>query len=156
MKLSIFKLSALSTGLVLFTANAYADISQLAWLAGNWCGDNHGVHNEEIWLAPRGASMIGMHRDIDVGRNALVGFEFFRIVEDGAELVYWTQPGGKPATAFRANTVADNTVEFINPQHDFPKRIRYRRIDETTLVARIDDGTSMGPSMEWRWQLNCQ
>jgi hypothetical protein len=156
MNMSSLKLLAYTIGLTALTGNAYADVAQLSWLTGKWCGDNHGVYKEEIWSAPRGASLIGMHRDIDVGLNKLTGFEFFRIIEDGAELVYWTQPGGKPAVAFRASKVLDNTVEFLNPQHSFPKRIRYRRMDANTLVARIDDGTSSGPSMEWRWQLNCK
>ncbi len=146
----------LSVSMAAVSASAEVDIGQLAWLTGHWCGANHGIHNEEVWLPPQAGNMLGMHRDIDRENNKLTGFEFFRIVEDGTDLVYWTQPGGKPAVAFRASKIDDQTVDFLNPAHDFPKRIRYRRVDANTLLARIDDGTNNGPSMEWRWHLNCQ
>jgi hypothetical protein len=142
--------------MLLIANSVFADIKRLDWLTGHWCGSNYGVQNEEVWLAPQAGSMLGMHRDIDTQLGKLKGFEFFRIVEDGAELVYWTQPGGKPAIAFRASKVDNDAVDFLNAEHDFPKRIRYRRIDANTLVARIDNGTNSGPSMEWHWSLNCK
>jgi hypothetical protein len=95
-----------------------------------------------------------MHCDIATQLGKFTGFEFFRIVEAGTDLVYWTLPGGKPAIAFRATKVDNDTVDFLNAEHAFPKRVRYRRIDAKTLVACIDNGTSSGPSMEWHWSLN--
>lgn len=129
--------------------------ADLGWLAGRWCGVVDGVFNEEVWLAPRAGSLVGVHRDTAGGE--LKGFEFFRIVEEDGALVYWTQPGGAPALAFRtpANASPDRVVHFVNPEHDFPKRISYRRVDARTLHARIDDGTDAGTSMEWTWTLDC-
>lgn len=133
------------------SSTAFAGASDLHWLAGHWCSTTpSGMFNEEIWLAPRAGSLLGLHRDSKDGK--LAGFEFFRIVEDGAELVYWTQPGGRPAIAFRAKEIGTDNVSFLKPDHDFPKRITYRRIDADTLLARIDDGTDSGKSMEWRWR----
>jgi hypothetical protein len=138
---------------LLVSSNTFAAADALGWLAGHWCGSNRGVFNEETWLAPRAGSLIGLHRDSKEG--TLRGFEYFRIVEDGDELVYWTQPNGATATAFRARSVGKNQVDFLNPVHDFPKRISYRRIDTNTLLARIDDGTDQGPRMEWTWRRDC-
>jgi hypothetical protein len=150
----VIKFISMTIALAMFADYAQAGAADLGWLTGHWCGTNHGVYNEEVWLAPRAGSILGMHRDTKDGK--LSGFEFFRIVEDGAELVYWTQPSGRPAIAFRGIVIDKNAIDFTNPNHDFPKRIRYRRIDTSTLLARIDDGTDRGPSMEWRWQLGCQ
>jgi hypothetical protein len=137
------------------TAAGAPRAADLHWLAGHWCGVVDGVHYEEVWLAPRAGSLVGMHRDTAGG--ALKGFEFFRIVEEDGALVFWTQPGGAPALAFRtpANASTDGLVQFVKPDHDFPKRITYRRVDARTLHARIDDGTDAGPAMEWRWTLDC-
>lgn len=132
---------------------AHAGIDDLAWLAGAWCGDNRGTFNEETWLAPRARAMLGMHRDSKGG--VLKGFEFFRIVEDGTALVYWTQPGGAPAIAFRASSIGKDHVDFTNPTHDYPKRIRYRRVDADTLHARIDDGRDEDRGVEWTWTRDC-
>ena len=132
---------------------AMAGIADLSWLAGQWCGTQRGVISEEIWLAPRGNSMIGAHRDVK--KDKLVDFEYFRVVEEGDELVYYTQPGGKSPTQFRAKTASGNRVDFVNPQHDFPKRITYQRIDAKTLKARIDGGDDASKSMEWAWTQEC-
>lgn len=105
-------------------------------------------------MLPRGNSLIGMHRDTVNGK--LVGFEYFRIVEDATGLVYLTQPNGKPPVAFRASELTGKSeITFANPEHDFPKRIHYRRIDSNTLWARIDDGTDQGRSIEWSWTSAC-
>ncbi len=132
---------------------AFAAADALDWLAGHWCGSQGGVFREETWLAPRAGTLIGMHRDSRDGK--LAGFEYFRIVEDGNALVYWTQPNGRPATAFRARTAGKDRIEFTNPAHDFPKRISYHRMDAATLHARIDDGTDRGRHMQWSWQRDC-
>ena len=137
--------------LIVFAGVAQAaGVEELSWLAGQWCGESRGVYNEEVWLAPRASSMVGMHRDTKNGK--LLAFEFFRIVQDGATLVYLTQPNGQPPTVFRAVTGDKHRVEFVNPAHDFPKRISYQRIDADTLLARIDDGTDAGQRLEWTWK----
>lgn len=136
------------------SASAPVTADKLAWLAGHWCGTSDGVFSEEVWLAPQAGSLIGMHRDSKGG--ALVGFEYFRIVQKGSELIYWTQPGGMPAVAFSARQVDGKRVEFVNLKHDFPKRISYQRVDANTLRARIDDGSEQGKSMQWTWTKDCQ
>ena len=111
------------------------------------------MYNEEAWLAPRDGSFVGMHRDTRDG--APRGFEFFRIVEDGAGLVYWAQPGGIAPVPFRATNATASAVDFVNAAHDFPKRVSYRRTGPRTLVARIDDGSDTGRHVEWTWTLDC-
>jgi hypothetical protein len=60
------------------------------------------------------------------------------------------QPGGAPPTTFELASSGPHEVSFANPQHDFPKRIFYKR-DRETLIARIDDGTDNGQAIEFRW-----
>jgi len=93
---------------------ACAGATDLAWLAGAWCGDDNGTWDAEISLAPRAGSLIGAHRD--TRGDTLRAFEFFRIVEDGDGLVFWAQPGGKPAVAFRGRP-SGQSIDFVNPQH---------------------------------------
>ena len=55
----------------------------LDWLAGHWCGVSGTTFSEEVWMAPRGGLLVGMHRDTREGRAT--GFEFMRIAQqDGA------------------------------------------------------------------------
>jgi hypothetical protein len=97
--------------------------------------------------------MLGMHRDTRAGQNS--GFEFFRIVEDGDALAYRSQPGGAPVTEFRARAVGARSVDFLNPKHDYPKRIRYWLDDAERLHARIDDGTDADAGTTWVWTRDC-
>lgn len=133
-------------------SQARGQASALDWLAGYWCGVENGIASEELWLAPRAGMLVGVHRDSAAGQPR--GFEYFRIVEDGGELVYWAQPQGKLGVPFRGRP-ATGTIDFVNDAHPFPKRVRYRRVDPDTLLARIDDGTDTGRSVEWRWRREC-
>jgi hypothetical protein len=125
-------------------------LNDLAWLAGSWTGSTGGADMEEHWTAPRGNSMIGMHRDVGKGRT--LSFEFLRIEQQGQQIVYLSMPNGRsPATPFPLKEASANRVVFENPAHDFPQRIIYWK-DGNDLRARIE-GTINGKagSEEWRW-----
>ena len=127
-----------------------ASLETLAWLAGSWSGSTGGVDMEEHWTAPKGSSMIGIHRDVGKGRT--LSFEFLRIEQQRDQVVYLSMPNGKsPATPFPLKEASANRVVFENPAHDFPQRIIYWK-DGADLRARIE-GTMNGKagSEEWRW-----
>lgn len=147
------KRTIVATLLILNCAMANAGITDLAWLAGTWCGSANGLTSEESWLPPLGNNMIGLHRDVK--SNKLVEFEYFRVVEEGKELVYYAQPNGKPPTLFRATSADNNRVDFVNPAHDFPKRITYQLSPTGELLVRIDGGTDASKHMAWKWTKLC-
>jgi hypothetical protein len=140
---------------LLFTAGVSAQgtkptLEALSWLAGSWSGESGGILMEEHWTAPKGSSMVGMHRDVGKGRTML--FEFLRIEQKGDQIVYLSMPNGRsPATAFPLKELSGTRVVFENPSHDFPQRIIYWK-DGNDLRARIE-GTMNGKagSEEWKW-----
>jgi hypothetical protein len=87
--------------------------------------------------------MIGMGRTVAGGETA--EFEFLRIEEREGRLFYVALPSGQKETAFGAIEIADSTVLFENPEHDFPRRIRYRLLPDGSLLARIEG--EMGGSL---------
>jgi len=127
-----------------------SDIGRLAWMTGSWAGEKDGVRLEEHWMSPRGATMLGMHRDL---RGRTVSFEFFRVVEDSLGLVYLAQPGGRaPATPFRAKGLEERRIVFENLEHDFPQRVIYWLGKDGALHARVEG--MIGGKLEfeeWRW-----
>jgi hypothetical protein len=126
-------------------------LSELAWLAGNWTGVEGEIEMEEFWQAPKGNSMLGLHRDVAKART--VSFEFLRIVATPEGITYWGSLGGRPATPFRLVELKGKRVVFENPEHDFPQRIIYWLGDDGALHAKIEgkqDGKSS--SMEWIWR----
>lgn len=128
-----------------------SDLRSLAWMAGTWTGTADGTDTEEVWIAPKGGTMLGLHRDVANGRT--VSFEFLRIEGTPAGAVYWGSPGGNAATPFRQVSNADRRVVFENKDHDFPTRILYWLGQDGALHARIE-GTQGGKaaSEEWTWR----
>ena len=147
MAILFFALVGLSVRAGVTTPN----LSDLAWLAGSWTGVQGGVEMEEYWQAPKGNSMLGLHRD--VAKSRTVSFEFLRIEAKPEGVTYWASPGGRPATPFRLVELKGKRVVFENPEHDFPQRIIYWLSSDGALHAKIE-GTQDGKSSsaEWTWR----
>lgn len=70
-----------------------------------------------------------------------VEFEYLRIEQRADEIYYVAHPKAScPGTDFKLTTLLTHEAVFENPQHDFPKRIIYRKNSEGSLVASIDGG----------------
>jgi hypothetical protein len=111
-------------------------IDTLSWISGSWTTTQDGATIEEHWTRPAAGTMIGMGRTIAGGKTAF--FEYLRIETRGADLVYVAHPKARPGTDFKATRIADDEVVFENPQHDFPKRIIYKRTADGNLTARVE------------------
>lgn len=107
-----------------------------SWMAGEWAiSAEDGSWTEEFWTHPRGGLMIGASRE---GKgDALGSWEASRIVRnpDGS-LSFIAMPGGRAAFEFPMVKQDDGSIEFANPAHDYPQRIRYWR-DGEQLKAEI-------------------
>lgn len=113
-----------------------ATIGQAAWIAGVWIGAAGQTTVEERWTPVAGGSMIGVSRTIRGDR--MTAFEFLCIAERDGTLVYSAMPNARfPATHFVATAVAADAITFENPQHDYPKMVRYALKGEGTLETTI-------------------
>ncbi|ALC13645.1 DUF6265 family protein [Sphingopyxis sp. 113P3] len=117
------------------------------WMTGAWEQNRpEGQWADEYWTPPRGGLMIGAAR-IGKGDKAVV-FEHMRIIRrDDGTLVFLAQPFGRPAVEFPTVDAGSTMIEFANPAHDYPQRIRYWR-EGDRLKARISrmDGSQ---AEEW-------
>lgn len=132
-------------------------VEALAWMAGAWSGEHQGIVSEETWMPPRGGLMLGLHRDTRAGSGTTTSprradFEYLRIEQRDAGLVYVAMPGGRSTTDFTLASLADERVVFENLEHDFPKRISYW-LEGDDLHARAE-GEMGGHArdLEWTWQ----
>ena len=118
-----------STVLLLFaTAACTADAPAaptFAWLSGHWCSLHEGQLMEEYWLPQNADLALGVGRTLKAGKT--VTFEFMRIETRDGETNYLAMHDGKPAVAFRLTASGSDWARFENPQHDFPRRVEYRR-----------------------------
>jgi len=121
------------------------------WLSGQWCGESDGESLEEFWLPSKGNLALGVGRTIKGGITT--SHEFLRIqTRDGATRLTALHNGQSP-TAFALTASGADWARFENPEHDFPKRIEYRRV-ATGLHAEIagpgDDGKETVIPFEFR------
>lgn len=114
-------------------------IAELGWISGDWQTAPGGrVQIEEHWTQPAGGSILGMSRTV-LGIRTLE-FEYLRLEQRPDGIYYVAHPKARcPGTDFKLTRLAANEAVFENPQHDFPKRIIYRKTGEG-LVASIDAG----------------
>ena len=94
--------------------------------------------------------MIGMGRTIAGGKT--VEFEYLRIEQRADQIYYVASPKGRcPGTDFKLTRLAGQEATFENPEHDFPKRIIYRKNSDGSLTASIDGGAGT-KSMSFAYQ----
>lgn len=115
-------------------------IGELSWLAGDWqTGPGGRAQIEEHWTQPSGGTMIGMGRTLAGGKT--VEFEYLRLEERSGEIYYVAHPKARcPGTDFKLTSLTPQAAVFENPQHDFPKRVIYRRNADGSVTASIDGG----------------
>jgi len=125
-------------------------LAELGFMAGCWEGTFQAERGsgtiEEHYTAPSDNLMLGTTRYILEGRTVM--WEFSKLEESDGEVVLTPFPRGERSEHdFKITSSSEYEVLFEAPEHDFPKRISYRRDDES-LIARIDDGTD-GLVDEW-------
>jgi hypothetical protein len=140
----MLKINALVILLILLlTINAAMQtptLADLAWIAGAWQSAPGGKRqSEEHWTTAAGATMMGMSRT--VAGEKTVEFEYLRIEQRADGIYYVAHPKARcPATDFKLTRATANEAVFENPQHDFPKRIIYRKGADDSLTASVDGG----------------
>ena len=100
-------------------------VQRLAWLQGCWASAGTDRVVEEQWMAPRGRIMLGSSRS--ARGDALIGYEFVILREQGDQLAYEVRPSGQAPTVFLSARLGENSVVFENLEHDFPQRVAYER-----------------------------
>jgi hypothetical protein len=115
-------------------------LADLSWISGDWQTAPGGrAQIEEHWTHVAGGSMMGVSRT--VAGDKTVEFEYLRIEQRAEGIFYVAHPKARcPGTDFKLTKSSLNEAVFENPQHDFPKRIIYRKTADDTLVASIDGG----------------
>ena len=129
-----------------------ADIADLEWLAGAWTTEAKGEAarwTEERWSPPRGGAMLGTGLS---GRgDKALSYEFMRIaVDEKGEIAFWGSPQGATPVPFRLESATDREAVFVNPTHDYPQRIVYRRTARgMTATTSLADGSN---AQTWKYK----
>ncbi len=117
-------------------------VEVLRWLEGCWAGPSGDGEFRECWTQT-GLELSGTGEHITHRRSSMQEKLAIRDVDGTA--VYVAQPAGSeptsfPATSFGVTSSKDWSVVFENPEHDFPKRIEYRKKGDALTVDVTADG----------------
>lgn len=102
-----------------------AKLTAFNWLAGDWCMERDGEVVEEHWWPAKGGMLMSLGRTISGGKTR--SFEYLRLEMHEDVVTFVAQPNGTPPTPFRLTASGADWARFENLQHDFPKRVEYRR-----------------------------
>ena len=133
-------LLAITFTIAIISAPQTTAITDIAWISGAWQTEASGRRQiEEHWTSVAGQSMLGMSRT--VAGDKTVEFEYLRIEQRADGVYYVAHPKARcPGTDFKLTRASATEAVFENPQHDFPKRVIYRKSGDDSLTASIDGG----------------
>ena len=119
------------------------------WMAGCWQSSSEGSWTEECWTAPRAGIMIGSSRTGTGDKLDMWETMQIALVPEASGMGFWAAPNGNNRTKFAMSASAEPGVTFINPQNDYPQRIRYWREGEHLLAEiSLADGSK---AARWRY-----
>ncbi|MFM5925254.1 MAG: DUF6265 family protein [Novosphingobium sp.] len=114
------------------------------WMAGTWMMEDGANWSDEVWTDPRGGMMLGISRSGFGPQLQSWEVTQIRFKNDGT-VSFFAQPQGKAAVEFPLVLISEEAIEFANPAHDYPQRIRYWRQGKLLMaeISRIDGSDAM-------------
>lgn len=115
--------------LMILITNCYAQQKEFRWLIGTWKLEGKNIY--ETWKGSANNTLEGSSYRVN-GADT-VGRETLRFIQEADGFVYIPDvPGNQGPVNFKVTHYDQNGFVAENPQHDFPKLIRYRFIPGST------------------------
>jgi hypothetical protein len=125
-------------------------LEPLGWLLGEWIADGAKSTFREIWTARGPQTWEGKGVETSKADPARSSAEVLRLVEMAGGVFYISKVTHNDLpVAFRLSECADGRFVFVNPAHDFPKRLDYLRDGEDRLRVRVSDGADKGFTLDF-------
>ncbi|MEX0735445.1 MAG: DUF6265 family protein [Steroidobacteraceae bacterium] len=127
------------------SAGDCGSLDALRWLLGAWVADGNKSSFHESWLelGPRTFEGAGVERSKTDG--SVQSGEALRLVEMAGGVFYVSKvTHNELPVAFRLSECEGGRFAFVNPKHDFPRRLEYQRGEHDTLTVRVSDGAAKG------------
>lgn len=118
------------------TTNNNDDFKHFRFLEGTWKIENK--ENYEFWKIMEDGSLEGKSYKIRAEKETIS--EYLSIKMSDKKFIYQAkvlnQNNAQPID-FSLNETVKNKLSFENLSHDFPKKIQYTKLDETTIFVEV-------------------
>lgn len=130
--------STLTLAFLLFVGQSFTQTVFPSFLEGTWKVEKEELY--ERWDKLNDHSLKGTSYTMEKGQMNVA--EYIDITRVGKTISYTAtvigQNDGKPVS-FKL-TKSDSIFTFENPEHDFPKKVIYRKINDVTVQVEVTDG----------------
>lgn len=127
----------------------YVQLEKMNWLLGSWGHTSKEGTLAENWVKANDSVYKGESFFI-IGKDTVFA-EYVDLAETNGKLIYSASAKGqnneKPVP-FTMTSGDDKTTVFENPEHDFPNKITYNRVNNDSLVATISGMQKGKPATE--------
>ncbi|KAA8485375.1 hypothetical protein BDE36_2079 [Arcticibacter tournemirensis] len=146
----VARLSFFVAALLLLNTTAFCqqtaeqDFKKLEWLAGKWTRTNvkPGQSGSEMWALEAPNSMKGQGETIK-GTDTIFVEKLELLIKD--KHIFYVVDGldNQEPTHFKITEISDDSFVCENKEHDFPKKIAYKRTDQGMTATISGDGKSI-------------
>lgn len=125
-------------------------LDSLDWLLGEWVADGARSTFRESWTARGPQTWEGTGVETSKVDPAKTSGEALRLLQMADGVFYLSKvTHNELPVAFRLSECADGRFVFVNPAHDFPRRLDYVREGENGLKVRVSDGADKGFTLDF-------
>lgn len=117
---------------------------KLEWLVGKWTRTNPqaGESGYETWAKITDSRLTG--KGVTLKGKKTIFVENLEFIIRGNDIFYTVKvTGEKQATDFKLTALSKDAFTCENPEHDFPKKISYKRIGNVIKATISGNGQSM-------------
>jgi len=114
-------------------------LEKMSWLLGNWENEMPEGVLTETWTKENDSTFSGTTYFI-INKKDTVHSESIILKQLNDELVYRPTVKGQnndEPVDFKLSSESENSFSFENSKHDYPQKIVYKKVNETSLVATI-------------------
>jgi Domain of unknown function (DUF6265) len=117
-------------------------VDAYGWLVGCWQAKaaRDGSTINEIWLSPRGGSLMGIGQTYLDGKTP--GWEAMRMYNEGEAVKLWLRPAQRNELTLNLEEAGDAYVGFTFKEGETTTKLRYERKSATEMIAtfRLEQG----------------